>query len=91
MKIKDLTNKKELTKLYELYEEELYQNTEINTELTRKTIKEEEKFFETLTNEQKNEFNRLCELKTLNGAETDKNIFVYTFCLAARLIFESID
>ena len=41
--------------------------------MTRKTIKEEEKFFETLTNEQKKEFNRLCELKTLNGAETDKN------------------
>lgn len=91
MEIKDLTNKKELAKLYELYEEELYQNTDKNTELARRAIKEEEKFFETLTSEQKKEFNRLCELKTLNGAETDKNIFIYTFCLAVRLILESID
>ena len=38
---------------------------------------------------QKKQFEELAELQALNGAVTDKNVFVFAFNLAVGLILES--
>ena len=90
MEIKDYTNKEKIQQLFELYEEDIYDNTDRNYELLRQILKKEEKFTETLTEEQQVEFRKINEIKNKNIGETDKNIFIYAFTLAVRLIIESI-
>lgn len=90
MKIKDYTNKEKLQQLFELYEEEMYANTETNTKLLKQIIEAEEKFGEKLTEKQQEEFEKINEIKNEYVGETDKNIFIYAFTLAVRLIIESI-
>lgn len=86
---KQLNNEK-LEELFELYEEQIYENTETNRELSRKIVKAEEQFYEKLTEEQIKDFEQLYELKQLNYDETDKNIFIFAFKLATNIILEAI-
>lgn len=86
---KQLNNEK-LEELFELYEEQIYENTETNRKLSRKIVKAEEQFYEKLTEEQIKDFEQLYELKQLNYDETDKNIFIFAFKLATNIILEAI-
>lgn len=49
----------------------------------------EKTFYESLTDNQKKEFEELVELRSLNVAVTDKKIFIFAFSLAMKLILES--
>ena len=83
-------NTKEITeKLFSFYEEELYKNTAENRELVDKILKIEKPLYKSLNDMQKQQFEELVELKALNEAVTDKNIFVFAFGLATNLILES--
>lgn len=42
-----------------------------------------------LTDNQKKAFEKLVDLRSLNGAVTDKKIFVFAFSLAMQLVLES--
>ena len=80
-------NKRRIEELFNFYEEELYRNTNENRELVNKILKIEEPFYENLNDIQKKQFEELTELQALNGAVTDKNVFVFSFKLAIELIF----
>lgn len=85
----DITNKETILELFERYEEDLYQYTDENREYASKITNIETGFYDSLTDEQKKEFEQLMELKGLNGGVTDRNIFIFAFSLAVRLILES--
>lgn len=82
-------NNRRIEELFNFYEEELYSNTDENRELVNKILKIEEPFYENLNDIQKKQFEELAELQALNGAITDKNVFVFAFNLAVGLILES--
>ena len=90
MEIKDYTNKDKLQQLFELYEEDMYTNIEKDSKLLRQIIELEENFTDTLTKEQQVEFEKISEIKNKYMGKTDKDIFIYAFTLAVRLIIESI-
>ena len=90
MDTKQLKNSKQLKQMFELYKDELYEKAEINKELTREMIKQEEVFFEKLTEEQKEEFEQLMRIKNKVEDETSRSIFIFTYKLAVRLFIESI-
>lgn len=91
IKINDIncSNKETIEELFNFYDEDLYRNTEENKEFVNKILKLEEPFYESLTDNQKKEFEELIELHALNGAVTDKRIFIFAFSLAIKLILES--
>ena len=81
--------KETIEKLFNFYEDELYEDTNENKIYLDKIIKIEKPFYESMTAEQKKQFEKIIELHSLNGAVTDKNIFVFAFRLAINLILES--
>lgn len=81
--------KKTIEKLFNFYEDELYEDTNENKDYLDQIIKIEKPFYESMTAEQKKQFEEIIELHSLNGAITDKNIFVFAFRLAINLILES--
>lgn len=91
IKINDINcnSKETIEELFNFYDEDLYRNTEENKEFVDKISKLEEPFYESLTDNQKKEFEELIELHALNGAVTDKRIFIFAFSLAMKLILES--
>lgn len=78
-------NKRRIEELFNFYEGELYSNTDENRELVNKILAVEEPFYESLNDIQKKQFEELTELQALNGAVTDKNVFVFAFKLATEL------
>jgi hypothetical protein len=88
--IKNYTKKEVLEELFKVYEDKMYENTETNRQLTIKIVKAEEDFYNILTNEQKEQFETISDLKQINYEETDKNIFIFAFKLAVQLMTECI-
>ena len=86
IKKNDINTKETIEQLFNFYDEDLYRNTEENKEFVDKISKLEEPFYESLNDNQKKEFEELIELHALNGAVTDKRIFVFAFSLAIKLI-----
>lgn len=89
--MEELTNKKKIMELYYWCEEDMYESIEVINAVLQKMLRTEEEFLETLTEEQKQKFKQLEELKNEKGEETDKKIFTYAFSLGIRLLLESID
>lgn len=91
IKINDINcnNKETIEEIFNFYDENLYRNTEENIEFVDKISKLEGPFYESLTDNQKKEFEELIELHALNEAVTDKRIFAFAFSLAIKLILES--
>lgn len=81
--------KKTIEKLFNFYEDELYEDTNENKYYLDQIIKIEKNFYESMTDKQKEQFEKIIELHSLNGAIKDKNIFVFAFRLAINLILES--
>jgi DNA-binding protein H-NS len=98
MKIKDTIinnsnkykSRKTIDDLFDVYAEEIYTECDTNKDLIKKIVQLEENFENKLTEEQRQQFEKIGELKNENYATTDKNIFVYGFTLAIQLITESI-
>ena len=82
-------NKRRIEELFNFYEEELYHNTDENRELVNKILSVEEPFYKSLNDIQKEQFEELTELQALNGAVTNKNVFVFGFSLAIELIMDN--
>lgn len=83
--------KETIGNLFDIYKEELYKNTDINTKLAKQIFKEEDKLYSELTEQQKQQYEKVNELKEANSTETEKRIFVYAYSLATRLILESMN
>ena len=88
IKKNDINTKETIEQLFNFYDEDLYRNIEENKEFVDKISKLEEPFYESLNDNQKKEFEELIELHALNGAVTDKRIFIFAFSLAMKLILE---
>ena len=83
-------SKETIEQLFAFYEEQIYENADINKKLLEEIIKQEEIFTKDLTIEQQRNFDKLCELKDENSADTEKRIFLYGFSLATKLLVESM-
>ncbi len=84
----DCNDSKIISQLFEFYEDDLSKNTKENQEYTHKIVNVEEKFYESLTDMQKKQFEELAELKGLNAGVSIKNTFIFAFKLAVNLILE---
>lgn len=89
VKKNDIDNKETIEQLFNFYEEELYSNTDENRAFVKEILEIEKPFYESLTDNQKKAFEELVDLRSLNGAVTDKKIFVFAFSLAMKLVLES--
>lgn len=89
VKKNDIDNKETIEQLFNFYEEELYSNTDENRAFVKEILEIEKTFYESLTDNQKKAFEKLVDLRSLNGAVTDKKIFVFAFSLAMQLVLES--
>lgn len=89
IKNNDINTKETIEQLFNFYEEELYSNTDENRAFVKEILKIEKPFYESLTDNQKKEFEELVDLRSLNGAVTDKKIFIFAFSLAMKLVLES--
>ncbi|MBR2744470.1 MAG: hypothetical protein IKE01_04155 [Clostridia bacterium] len=83
------TNKEKILELFNFYEEEIYTNTDENRKLMKDILNIEKSFYDSLTDNQKKQFEDLMDLKGLNVGVTDGRIFTFAFSLAVRLILES--
>lgn len=87
--IPDYSNKKTILEIFEFYEDKVYENTKENLEYINQINPLEKKLYDSLNDNQKLEYEKLMELKELNGGITTKNSFVFAFCLAVKLFLES--
>ena len=84
-------NKKATEELFEFYEEDLYVNSKENKQYVDKIMVIREKLYNSLTDEQKTEYEQLVELNGMNEGITSKRIFVFAFRLAVKLIAGALD
>lgn len=84
-------NKKAIEELFEFYEEDLYVNSKENKQYVDKIMVIREKLYNSLTDEQKTEYEQLVELNGMNEGITSKRIFVFAFRLAVKLIAGALD
>ena len=89
MNNKKITNKQDITKLYFLYKDELYDKVEKESTYTDKIIKKTEKLYNTLTKEQCMLMDEIENLRTLYKEKQDKEIFTIAYSLGVKLIIES--
>ena len=54
-------------------------------------LKREEKLFESLTEEQQVQFEKIEELRNEQIGEENKGTFIYAFSLGVKLLLESLD
>lgn len=79
-----------ILKLYENLANEIYQMTFEKLEICRKISEQEDLIIPTLSDEQKEIFDKLNQLKSEKNELVNKNTFVYAYKLATKLIIESI-
>ena len=84
-------NKKAIEELFEFYEDDLYVNSKENKQYVDKIKVIREKLYNSLTDEQKTEYEQLVELNGMNEGITSKRIFVFAFRLAVKLIAGALD
>lgn len=90
MSNKEINNKTDIMKLYNLYKEELYDKAEKESAYINKIIKKTEKLYNTLTKEQSMLVDEIENLRTLYEEEQDKEIFTTAYSLGVKLIIESL-
>ena len=86
-----MENKEELIKLYESKIDEIYGNTINNSSYTDKIKCLEDELIQILTDQQKEQLQKINEYKQQQNEEIYKNIFVSAFSLATKLFVEGIN
>ena len=82
--------RKSIKKLYELYEDEIYESTNTNKALVKKILETEEDFLKDLTEKEKAQYEELNNLKIDDLEETHKEIFTFAFKLGIQLVLEGL-
>lgn len=80
------TNEEKILELFDFYEEELYTNFDENKKLMKDILNIEKPFYETLTADQRKQYEEITDLKALNSVATDRKIFIFAFKLAISLV-----
>lgn len=86
----NLKDRKTIIGLFENYSDDIYSLDDKERELQIKVIEKEEAFTNTLTEQQKEQYEKVWELKNERNGRTDEKIFVYGFSLATKLILEGV-
>lgn len=83
-----MRNKQELEDLYYRYEEQMQSElvTDEIARLRRQIIEETDALEQELTLEQKDKLEHILELEHSRGGELDKEVFIWAFAFAIRLI-----
>ncbi len=85
------SKEKALNELFEKYEEEIYSSSETkeSKKMITEILKLQDSFYKGLNEEQKKKFDKIDKLQLDYDGETKKNIFIYGFKLAIKLMLES--
>lgn len=84
-----MENKETITQLFEDNISRIYENTE-NSNVSKEILKYETEFLESLSVEQQKIFNTLNDLKAEQRNKLDKDIYVFAFSQANKLMIESL-
>ena len=79
-----------ITELFQNHMDDIYENAGIDKEITDKIIAIEQPFYSNLSKEQKKQFEEIGDLETQRHEKVYKNIFIYAFSLANKLLIESL-
>ena len=85
-----MENKETLIELFNNYSDEIYKRTERQNEIGNRIIKLETQLYESLTEKQKHQIQQLQHLHAEREQITHRDIFVYAYSLANRLMIESL-
>ena len=87
-----MSNKKYISELYSLYEEELQPHiiTDEFSKVRRLIINKTDELNKDLTDVQKDLLQEILELEHHKGALEDEQVFIYAFRLAVKLILGSL-
>ena len=79
-----------IMQLFEMYKDKVYETADTNNKILGKIIQVEKPFYNSLTKEQKNQYEKIEDLGNTRHEEIDKNIFTFAYSLANRLLIESL-
>ena len=79
-----------ILKLYENFADEIYEMTVKKLDISKEISEQEDLIIPTLSDEQKEIFNKLNQLESEKNELVNQNTFVYAYKLATRLIIESL-
>ena len=83
-------NKEKILELYGLYMDDIYKLTDEKLNIEKENIKLEEKLYSTLNEEQKEILTKINDNTNKKNELTYKNIFVFAYSLANRLMIQSL-
>lgn len=87
----NIDNKKTILKLYDTFMDDIYTMTSKKYKLSKQLSDLEDSLNKTLTDEQRNLLDKINHLETEKNEETYKQVFVYAYSLATKLIVEGLD
>ena len=85
-----MKSKKTIIELFEANSQEFYEGKGIPRNIAYKVSRLEREFYKNLTEEQQLDYEDIKELESEKQNEINKNIFVYAYGLATRLIVEGL-
>lgn len=85
-----MENDETILKLYENFADEIYEMTIEKLDIYKEILDKENLIIPTLSDEQKETFDKLNQLESEKNELVNKNTFVYAYKLATRLIIESL-
>ena len=85
-----MESKDTILQMFKLYEDEILEVTDIHNKIIKKKLEILQPFYENLTKEQKEEFEKIENIESERVDEVYKNIFIYGYSLANRLLVESL-
>lgn len=85
-----MQDKETILKLYDNFMDDIYTMTPENKELSLLKVDLENKLNNSLTEEQKNLLNKIDELETKRVENVYKQVFVFAYSLATKLLVEGL-
>lgn len=86
----DITNKEEISDLFERYSDTIYEEVDKNDEVRKLITEARNNFHQNLTPYQIKQFEKLDELNKQKSDDIDKGIFIYAFSLGIKLMLEAM-
>jgi len=85
-----MKNKEAIVELFEANAKEIYEGKGICKNISSKITRMEREICKHLTEEQQLDYEEIKELESQKNSEINKNMFVYAYSLATRLIIEGL-
>lgn len=82
--------KETILNIYEKFADEIYENASNDFEMTEEVFRLQNKFYSSLSDEQKKMFEHLQDFEYEKNEAINKNTFIYAFSLATKLFIEGL-